>query len=64
MNTSKVPGMPTSSTATVGVKAMDQWREFVRSRYNREMQFLNLEVSGCGVNGFTVPDPAFTANGR
>lgn len=43
MNTSKVPGMPTSSTATVGVKAMDQWREFVRSRYNREMQFLNLE---------------------
>lgn len=43
LNTSKVPGMPATSVATVGVKTMDQWREFVRSRYNRETQFLNLE---------------------
>lgn len=47
--------MPTTSTATVGVKATDQWREFVRSRYNREAQFLNLEVSGCGVMGSLWP---------
>ena len=56
--------MPTTSTATVGVKTMDQWRDFVRSRYSRETQFLNLEVRGCGVNGFTVADLAFAANGR
>ncbi|KAF9790387.1 hypothetical protein BJ322DRAFT_1036097 [Thelephora terrestris] len=43
MNTSKVPGMPATSTTNVGIKVMDQWREFVRSRYNRETKFLNLE---------------------
>lgn len=54
--------MPATSTAVVGVKAMDQWREFVRSRYNRESQFLNLEVSSCGVVGTTVADFSSTAH--
>ena len=56
LNTSKVPGMPATSTAAVGVKAMDQWREFVRSRYNRETRFLDLEVGSCGVMGFVAAD--------
>ena len=48
--------MPTTSAGVAGVKATDQWREFVRSRYNRDTQFLNLEVSGCGVMEPTAAD--------
>ena len=51
--------MPATST----VKGMDQWREFVRSRYNRETQFLNLEVSGCGAMGWTAADLTLVAHG-
>ena len=56
--------MSATSTAIVGVKTMDHWREFVRSRYNRETQFLDLEVSGCGVVESTVADLTPVAHGR
>jgi len=41
---------------------MDQWREFVRSRYNRETQFLNLEVSSCAAMESTMTDLASVAH--
>ena len=43
---------------------MDQWREFVRSRYNRETQFLNLEVSSYGTMESTMTDLASVAHAR
>ena len=56
--------MPTTSTAVVGVKAMDQWREFVRSRYKRETQFLDLEVSSCGATESVLTDVGSAAHAR
>jgi hypothetical protein len=35
-----------SRVATVGVKVLDVWRDFVNRRWNPETRFLNLEVSG------------------
>ncbi|TFK46129.1 NTF2-like protein [Heliocybe sulcata] len=42
---SAVTGKPSLEprTPTVSKKAVDVWREFVKSRYNAEAQFLNLE---------------------
>jgi len=56
--------MPATSTAAVGVKAMDQWREFVRSRYTHETQFLNLEVSVCGIMEDILADLALAAHAQ
>lgn len=56
--------MPATSTAVVGVKTMDQWREFVRARYDREKKFLNLEVSNCGTKGLTGSDLTSAAHAR
>lgn len=54
--------MPATPTAATGVKTMDRWREFIRSRYSRETQFLNLEVSSCGVMRSSLPDLASAAH--
>lgn len=43
-NAISLNGDPANRAITVGSKAVELWKEFVRKRYNPEAQFLNLEV--------------------